>query len=87
MDISRLALRYAIDSIDADVVLCGTARVSELEENIKNANSPLTNAEKTEQNRIMERLSPIQGHWEGKEVRAYWNRINGVEDDLPFFRD
>jgi aryl-alcohol dehydrogenase-like predicted oxidoreductase len=46
MDISRLALRFSLDSVDADVVLCGTARVNELEENIKNASTPLTDAEK-----------------------------------------
>ena len=27
IDISRLALRYAFDEIDADIVLCGTAKV------------------------------------------------------------
>jgi hypothetical protein len=36
---------------------------------------------------ILARLGKIQGHWEGREVTAYWNRINGVEDDLPFFKN
>ena len=87
IDISRLALRYSFDEVSADVVLCGTARVNELEENIKNAQTPLTNEEKEAQAKILEKLKDVQGHWEGKEIKAYWNRINGVEDDLPYFRD
>jgi aryl-alcohol dehydrogenase-like predicted oxidoreductase len=46
IDISRLALRYALDEIDGDIVLCGTARPIELDENIKNATTPLTPSEK-----------------------------------------
>ena len=82
-----MALRYAFDEVDADVVLCGTARISELEENIKNAKMPLSDREKKEQAKILEKLQDVQGHWEGKEITAYWNRINGIEDDLPYFRD
>ena len=46
IDISRLALRYSLDEIDGDIVLCGTARPNELDENIKNATTPLTASEK-----------------------------------------
>lgn len=58
-----------------------------MEENISNAKKPLTDDEKDTQNEIVERLSKLQGHWEGNELTAYQNRINGIEDNLPFFRD
>ena len=101
IDISRLALRYALDEIDGDIVLCGTARPIELDENIKNATTPLTPSEKVARNllvflqnllfqlmseKIVARLSKFSGHWEGIELEAFRNRINDVEDDLPFFR-
>ncbi|CBY42838.1 unnamed protein product [Oikopleura dioica] len=86
IDISRLALRYSLDEIDGDIVLCGTARPAELDENIKNATTPLTPSEKFMSEKIITRLSQFSGHWEGIELEAYRNRINDVEDDLPFFR-
>ena len=86
IDISRLALRYALDSIQADIVLCGTAKTVELDENIKNTLTPLTSEEQAVQDEILSRLAKLQGHWEGRELIAYNNRINDVEDDLPFFR-
>ena len=87
MNISRLALRFSMDEVDADVVLCGTARMKELEENIAVALSPLSESELALQKQILAELEPIKGDWEGNELTAYWNRINGVEDDLPYFRD
>jgi len=86
IDISRLALRYALDSIHADIVLCGTAKTVELDENIKNTLNSLTAEEQAVQDEILSRLAKLQGHWEGRELIAYNNRINDVEDDLPFFR-
>ena len=35
----------------------------------------------------MKRLAKFDGHWEGRELTAYYNRINKIDDDLPFFRD
>ena len=77
-DISRLALRYSIDKIDADIVLCGTARVNELESNIKNAITPLTDEEQKTQDEILEKLKNLQGHWEGRELEAYRNRLADI---------
>jgi len=78
-DISRIALRYAMDKIDADIVLCGTARVNELESNIKNANNPLTDEEQQTQNDILEKLKGLQGHWEGRELEAFKNRLADIQ--------
>ena len=75
-----------MDSIQADIVLCGTAKTVELDENIKNTLTPLTSEEQAVQDEILSRLAKLQGHWEGRELIAYNNRINDVEDDLPFFR-
>jgi len=86
IDISRLALRYALDSIDADIVLCGTAKTVELAENIANTLTPLSDAERQMQEQILARLAKLQGHWEGRELVAYRNRLADVDDDLPFFR-
>lgn len=38
------------------------------------------------QDQIVARLAKLQGHWEGRELVAYRNRLADVEDDLPFFR-
>jgi aryl-alcohol dehydrogenase-like predicted oxidoreductase len=86
-NISRIALRYAIENIAADIVLCGTARVKELEENILNAKTPLNEDEIKTMNDILEMLKGLSGHWEGRELEAYNNRLKDIEDDLPFFRD
>ena len=55
-NISRIALRYAMDKIAADIVLCGTARVKELEENILNAKTPLNEEETKTMNDILDML-------------------------------
>lgn len=86
-NISRIALRYAMENIAADIVLCGTARVKELEENILNAKTPLNEDEIKTMNDILDMLKGLSGHWEGRELEAYNNRLKDIEDDLPFFRD
>ena len=55
-NISRIALRYAMENIAADIVLCGTARVKELEENILNAKTPLNEDEIKTMNDILDML-------------------------------
>ena len=75
-----------MDTIDADIVLCGTAKTVELSENITNTLTPLTDDERQMQEQIVARLAKLQGHWEGRELVAYRNRLADVEDDLPFFR-
>ena len=57
-----------------------------MQENIRNSNEKLTEKEKEIQEKILARLAGLQGHWEGRELVAYKNRLADVEDDLPFFR-
>ena len=45
-----------MEKIAADIVLCGTARVKELEENILNAKTPLNEEETKTMNDILDML-------------------------------
>lgn len=85
VDVSRLALHFALENDAIPVTLVSTASASNMRANLLTAGRPLSADEREVQLAISERfMRPIAvKHWEGNEVAKYWRSLRDAAAAEP----
>ncbi|KAL4222889.1 hypothetical protein ACF0H5_018929 [Mactra antiquata] len=81
VDISRLALHFTVNQPDVPTTLVSTSSVVNMQKNLDSMSTPLSEVEHTVLQDVMDKfMLPLNNqHWEGVEVKAYWENIKKAE--------